>query len=118
MPKRLELKAGDTYGRLTIIKEIDKKGKRRRFLCKCDCNNQKEVLLEHLTSRRVKSCGCLNSELVISRHTKHGDTNKRLYYIWQSMKQRCLNSNYSNYGGRGIKICNDWLSYKQFKTGP
>ena len=34
------------------------------------------------------------------------------------LKKRCLNekaSNYKNYGGRGISICNDWLEYESFK---
>ena len=35
-----------------------------------------------------------------------------LYNIWKNMKCRCYDSNckrYSDYGGRGIVICNDWL---------
>lgn len=33
--------------------------------------------------------------------------------IWDSMKKRCCNPNepaYKNYGGRGIKVCNEWLN--------
>jgi len=41
-----------------------------------------------------------------------------LYTIWQNMKARCLNPNnkhYANYGGRGIKICNEWINdFNQF----
>ena len=36
-----------------------------------------------------------------------------LYKRYYSMKARCYNKNsqaYSNYGGRGIKICDEWLS--------
>ena len=40
------------------------------------------------------------------------------YHTWNSMKQRCLNSNHKNYpqyGGRGITICKEWTdSYEQF----
>ncbi len=43
--------------------------------------------------------------------TKHGMYAKRLYSIWEGIKQRCLNpksQNYYNYGGRGITICDEW----------
>ena len=39
------------------------------------------------------------------------------YRIWKHIKQRCLNKNskdYSNYGGRGITICDDWLEFSNF----
>lgn len=46
---------------------------------------------------------------------KHGlCINKKhpLYKKYYSMKARCYNPNslaYKNYGGRGIKICDEWL---------
>lgn len=44
---------------------------------------------------------------------------ERLYHVWQSMKQRCYNPRnhaYSNYGGRGITVCDEWLhDYDSFK---
>lgn len=39
------------------------------------------------------------------------------YQCWNSMKDRCLNSNnacYSDYGGRGIKVCDRWLVFENF----
>jgi hypothetical protein len=39
------------------------------------------------------------------------------YQSWQAMKQRCLNpkhAHYSNYGGRGITICPEWMVYANF----
>ena len=51
-------------------------------------------------------------------YTEH-NTNNKLYAIWNSMKQRCNNSNnkkYPRYGGRGIKVCKEWLySFDSFK---
>ncbi len=41
---------------------------------------------------------------------------KKLITTFNTMKQRCYNpnhSNYKNYGGRGIKICDEWLKDKQ-----
>lgn len=43
---------------------------------------------------------------------------KRFYHIWADMKTRCTNPNckkYNLYGGRGIKVCNDWILYANFK---
>lgn len=44
---------------------------------------------------------------------------KRLYKIWSGLKQRCLNENdkdFHDYGGRGIKICDNWInSFINFK---
>lgn len=39
------------------------------------------------------------------------------YDLWLGMKQRCSNPNhlaYHNYGGRGIKVCERWLTYDNF----
>ncbi len=30
---------GKKYGKLTVVSEVEKQGKHRRFLCKCDCGN-------------------------------------------------------------------------------
>ena len=38
-----------------------------------------------------------------------------LYNKWGSMKTRCYypkSKDYKNYGGRGIKICDEWLNYE------
>lgn len=43
----------------------------------------------------------------------HGKRRTRLYSTWTGMKTRCTNKNcakYKNYGGRGIKICDEWLN--------
>ena len=42
-----------------------------------------------------------------------GWKNKRIASIFSGMKDRCYNSNckdYSKYGGKGIKICDEWLN--------
>lgn len=43
----------------------------------------------------------------------HGKRDTKLYNIWSGMKQRCIDKNYSKfnyYGGRGISVCNDWIT--------
>lgn len=39
------------------------------------------------------------------------------HYVWRSMLARCNNpktKSYHYYGGRGIKVCKRWLTYKNF----
>lgn len=47
------------------------------------------------------------------------DTETRLYSIWKYMRGRCNNPNntsFHNYGGRGIKVCEDWnTNFSSFK---
>lgn len=43
-------------------------------------------------------------------HASPGQHNP-LYDVWMTMRQRCNNPNdqkYSDYGGRGIKVCERW----------
>jgi hypothetical protein len=53
-------------------------------------------------------------------HIKHGHTlgkASRTYASWSQMKVRCLNKThhkYPRYGGRGIKICERWLTFANF----
>lgn len=45
-------------------------------------------------------------------------TDKRLLCSWRNIKKRCLNPSYhayERYGGRGIKLCESWLDYENFK---
>ncbi len=54
------------------------------------------------------------------RNYKHGQTGTRLYNVWRSMKERCYSSTYvqyKRYGGRGIKICDEWRNdFQAFKA--
>ena len=137
MRKPIEIKQGDKYGRLTIVREIEPifsyLGKMiRRFNCVCDCGNKWEGQLQVLRNGRTKSCGCYHKEkskeTQLINHFKHGDSNSFEYKIWKGMKQRCTNPNHKkwkDYGGRGIKVCDRWLvSYENFlmdmgrKPGP
>lgn len=79
----------------------------------CKCGTIKKVQLAELTSGNTKSCGCYNYEKSKLNFKKHGQSDTRLYKIWKDMNKRCYNYNsinYSNYGGRGIIICEDWKS--------
>lgn len=47
---------------------------------------------------------------------KEYNSYSRIYNIWRSMKQRCYNPNHTSYyayGGRGIKVCEEWKDNAQ-----
>lgn len=64
-------------------------------------------------SGRTKSCGCLNIARIKERRTLHGLTKCPEHRAWVEMKRRCYDVSrpgYKNYGGRGIKVCEQWRS--------
>lgn len=107
------------YFRLTIIKEIERKYKKRMFLCKCDCGNYVEVALTNIHSGNTGSCGCYHKEVVKNSNSTHGMEGTRIYVIWNGIKERCNNKNstgYKNYGGRGITYDGKWNKFENFYT--
>ena len=106
---RFEDLTNKKFGKLTAKKLLVNK---KKWLCKCDCGNIIEVYPCNLKSGKSTSCGCFQKEQLKSRVFKHGLRKTKLYSVWANMKQRCLNKkndHYKNYGGRGIKICKEWL---------
>lgn len=54
--RRVEVKPGDTYGDLKVIREVESSGK-RQCLCECSCGRQVTVRLGHLRSNHSTTCG-------------------------------------------------------------
>lgn len=80
------------------------------------CGDYTKVRADAITKRKQKSCGCLWSE-VGDRTRTHGMTHTPIYSVWRGIIKRCTlttNYNYSEYGGRGIKICERWLTFENF----
>lgn len=119
MRKKIEIKSGDKYGRLTIIEEtqgykIPSGRTIRKVKCSCECGKTKDIVLDSLIRGKTISCGCFYKE----SNKIHGLCSHTLYATWSLMKQRCRDTNlecYKNYGGRGIKVCDRWLnSFENF----
>lgn len=109
---------GKKFNRLLVIELAESKNDNIVWKCLCDCGKITNVITANLTSGRVKSCGCLKEEKLIRRNTTHNQRHTKLYEVWKTMKQRCSNPNnkgYKNYGGRGIKVCDEWKnSFQSF----
>jgi hypothetical protein len=113
---------GLQFARWTVIErgENDSEG-RVRWICKCVCGNTGLVLGKLLRNSHSRSCGCLLKDWLSATYTTHGHSKgakghtKRSseYNIWADIKQRCRNKDdkgYPNYGGRGIKMCDEWYN--------
>lgn len=85
-------------------REIGFKGQKRAYsLVACECGNKFEIQTYRINkvTKHCKNCASKT----------HGLTNHRLYSIYDHIIQRTENKNHKNfkyYGGRGIKICNEW----------
>ena len=105
---------GNKYNHLKVIGYDYNEYGKRCFKCRCDCGNIKLYVTTNVVQGTVKSCGCMHDEYVRINTTKHGGCSngvaERLYRVYRSMIERCTNPNhiaYTNYGGRGISVCNE-----------
>lgn len=113
---RKKVKIGEKHNRLTILSDFLKNG--RHFCkCKCDCGNEGIYDLNKVTSGWTKSCGCLQKEQAAKSSSTHKLSKKRIYKVYYGMKARCYNKNnndFKKYGGKGIKICKEWMGDNGF----
>ncbi|WP_076231638.1 hypothetical protein [Clostridium botulinum] len=117
MRKLIDL-TNQKFGKLTVIEYAGKakEGRMSMWKCKCDCGNICTVRGSCLKNGHTKSCGCIRSNKLVKINkskVKHGKSNTRLFKIWNGMKQRCYYEkmqDYEYYGGKGIKVCDEWLN--------
>ena len=114
---------GVKINRLTC-KSFYKEGGIDYLIVSCDCGNEKAIRKKVFTNGKTLSCGCAQREHVKLLNEArqgvprtHGMSDTVEYIAWKNMKARCddINHNaYANYGGRGIKYCEDWGSFESF----
>lgn len=116
---------GEKYGRLTVVEYDHSRGNKAYWKCVCDCGMTTVACGNNLRTGTTKSCGCLHREAAArtgrnnSKHNESHDRRTRLYTIWCGMRQRCNNPNrdaYPLYGGKGVKVCDEWNEYDGFKA--
>lgn len=107
---------GMKFDYLTVIERLPSvlsAGKlKTMWLCQCACGKMHPVSASSLTTGTTVSCGC--------KKRKHGYSHKeRLYEIWLNMRRRCndpTNKRYLHYGGKGVRTCEEWNDYSNFRT--
>lgn len=107
MGKPLVDMTGDRYGTLSVIGRAENYRGNAQWLCKCDCGKIKTYLGFDLRKGKLRSCGCRNP----ASAGDHGMSRTPTYVAWISMKSRCnleTSGAYKDYGGRGIRVCEEW----------
>jgi len=102
---------GQRSGRIEAVRFSHKQGKNAMWLCKCDCGEEYITRGSKITTKAIKSCGC------IAKEKQHGMCGTRTYNVWENMIDRTTNANnksYNNYGGRGITVCEEWKNFRNF----
>lgn len=104
---------GNNYGRLNVLSRGSSTNNHAYWNCICECGNLTTVRGADLRNNKIRSCGCLKNETTSKIFKKHGLSNHKLYDVWTKIKSRCYNKNdkdYKNYGGRRIKVCDEWMN--------
>lgn len=126
MPRKAVNITGNRYGRVLVLRRNGLKSGGAVWRCRCDCGKEFDAFGHNLRKGDTTSCGCFRSETTSKRSLVHGhikgSTRKKrkttkTYRAWSGIKSRCLNSNnpaWSDYGGRGIRVCRRWHKFTNF----
>ncbi len=112
-----ENEIGKRYGKWTIIKFKDIHRKLLRFEVQCDCGFKGLHCAADLRAGKSRQCTVCHNRENAENNKTHGMHGTKTYKIWSAMIHRCTNKNstaYRYYGGRGIKVCKRWRTFKNF----
>jgi hypothetical protein len=117
-----EFKIDQILDKLTIIGFYSNPKERHRTYAKCQCACGNEIFLIGKQLRKTRACRCIAKETARKNFTKHKHTINNVpsgtYTSWANMIQRCCNpknSWFSDYGGRGIRVCERWSGKDGFQ---
>lgn len=99
---------GRTFGRLRVKRYLGLKHGLRMWACECACGQEFIAKGNELKRGRTSSCGCWWREQLRAKSIKHGLSGSPEYLAWTGAKARCANQSDPNYGGRGIRMFQEW----------
>lgn len=110
MAKLNDIKGKQFGNWLVLYRNGSTKNKASIWRCRCLlCGSEKDVVGQSLTNGSSTKCRSCVPKLTLAKPNRKN----RIYNIYNGIKQRCLNpssASYNNYGGKGVRICDEWLS--------
>ena len=92
--------------------------KLRAYEYRCDCGNVVIRAESYVKRGKIKNCGCKRGwHGHGATYEKHRMIGTPTYTTWVGMTQRCRDpeqKSWGNYGGRGIRVCDRWLDFRNF----
>lgn len=111
MIARIDL-SGLRFGKLTAVRAVS--WSPTKWIAKCDCGQEVVVMQGNICNGHTTSCGCNRISLHSVTHGHNrGRKPSRTLQSYRHAKSRCVNTDdpkYPDYGGRGIKMCNEWVA--------
>jgi hypothetical protein len=120
---------GMVFGNRTVLAKAGHASTREwNYLCRCSCGREDIIRGNALRKGKANKCKACSSSITKNR-TTHGLSKSTIYNAWKGMMHRCYRSNtrqYSDYGGRGINVCDawheptafhEWASFNGWKPG-
>jgi len=108
---------GHRFGMLTVLAPSPRFDRGVVFwVCECDCGNISHVVGCKLLSGATRACGCRKGRAITHGHVRRHRPSSE-YRAWRSMRSRCAtssNASFRLYGGRGIAVCERWMSFENF----
>lgn len=115
---------GKKFAKLTVIKEVEKSSQsQRKFLCKCECGNEKVILGANLIYGESTSCGCNKGYVegtkldMIKREKAYPNSKSGIKGVWQDKKGHWYaiitvcgerTTFYGGVGEKGKNKCIEW----------
>lgn len=119
MPKPKLSLLGQKFGHLTVVSARGSDGHHTLWEVRCDCG---AVAVKVGTDLKKKARFCSHqcphfASSISQKRATHSMSRHPAFAVWSSMLARCRNPRhqaFKNYGGRGIRVCPEWLTFEAF----
>lgn len=117
MPRKHTIIPGTTYGKLTTIRELERRKNQTYVLVVCQCGVEIEVKYAALRRGQQACKSCTQVKHGCGSRVSSDPIQRKTYRAWSGLKQRCNNPKYPDfelYGGRGISYSPEWETFTGF----